>query len=164
MANALGKHSPQIVEHSGFEYDVREIYKYLDGKTKVGVAILRAYPKIKDNPKHVSAVAAKVRLHPYFKARKDATLDIIASRDADLQLNMLDLAFGARSEKVKYDATKDSLDRIHGTSDDGAGNGAPVLIFNFDMSGGGPQKPVRRVVGEKPVRDAQEGEIIDADD
>lgn len=164
MVTEIGKYSKQEIEHNGSVYDVVEIYKHIAAGNKPFQSVVLAYPELRNNPLHAKKVAAKVRIHPYFKARKDATLDIIAARDADLQLNMLDLAFGARSEKVRFDATKDSLDRVHGAADDGSMNKErPILVFNFGVTDGTPQKAVRRVVGEKPARDANEAEVIDVD-
>ncbi|MGV9002389.1 MAG: hypothetical protein ACOH18_05555 [Candidatus Saccharimonadaceae bacterium] len=136
------KRTVQRLEHGGQEYLVDVIVDEMNKGHKLSQAIKNCYPDV-PAPTY-SAIATKVKKHPYFVAYKEVSLKLISDKSAALQQNMLDLAFNSRSDMIKYSATKDSLDRIHGEA--GKDNGAekPLLVFNFSF-GGNNQAPIKQV-------------------
>lgn len=144
-SKALGRLTKQEVNHNGFVYDLTEVIDYAEENgVKLKAAFQAIYPKTPLPT--VTAIMPKINKHPYVLARKDASLALLKRKGPDLQQNMLDLAFKSRSEMVRYNATKDGLDRVYGQAEDpNAGEKAPTLVFNFNMSSG--QAPdVRKVI------------------
>lgn len=153
----IKRQSAKELVYSGFVYDVAEIADYLDtngGKLKDAVAALHP-----DIPKQsILPICTKLKRHPYMLARKDASLALLKSQGPKLQQNMLDLAFNSRSEMVKYNATKDGLDRIFGAAEDtGGGNEQPTFVFNFNMGGKEPTAAERAESARKVI----DGETVD---
>ena len=140
------KRTPQRVEHAGQEYLVDKIVDRMNQGHKLSLAIALEYP---DVPKaSYASIATKVKKHPYFIAYKELSLKLIHDKSAALQQNMLDLAFNSRSDMIKYSATKDSLDRIHGEAGKDAAADKPAMVFNFSFGDNPPAKPRVIIEGE----------------
>lgn len=137
------------VEHGGQEYVVNDIIDKMSKGHKLSAAIQIAYPII---PKpSVSALATKIKKHPYFQAYKDASLQLMQDQGAALQQNMLDLAFNSRSDMVKFQATKDGLDRVYGEANE-VGGDKPTMVFNFAFGTPAPAQPPRVVIEGEEVK------------
>lgn len=124
----------QEVEHLGFVYDLRDICSKVEAGMKLRDAIEATYP---DTPAaRVKSLATKINKHPYYVARKDVSLQIIREKGGDLQQHALNLAFGARSEIVQADMTKDLMNRVYGDAGKADDGETPTFVFNFDMRTG----------------------------
>lgn len=132
----------QTIEHSGFQYDVAKIAEYVEAGMPEKQAVREAHPTVP--AKSVAPILAKVRRHPYYLARKEARLAILENKGPELQQNLLDLAFNARSEMVRANTTINALDRVYGNqaADDAE---KPTFVFNFSFGNptGQPPEPVQ---------------------
>lgn len=147
----------QIVTLNGFEYDVRQLCGLLDTGFDLKAAIKQLYDTLPADS--VPKVAAKVKKHPYYVARQDLQLNIIKSKGAELQQNLLDIAFEGKSERNRLEATNSALDRVYGGTDDTANTGPakPTMVFNFSF-GATPVKPTSVTV----TNESDDLEVIDA--
>lgn len=128
------------VEHYGQEYIVDEVLEQMNQGLKLTAAIKTAYPMV---PKEsVVSIAAKVKKHPYFQAYKEASLKLLHDKGAALQQNLLDMAFNARSEMVRYSATTDAMDRVFGKKDEDTSDNKPTMVFNFSFGDNTPPPKV----------------------
>lgn len=136
------------IEHGGQEYTVNEVIELMSKGNKMSTAIQIAYPNL---PKlAVAPLATKIKKHPYFQAYKDASLKLMENQGAALQQNMLDLAFNSRSDMVKFQATKDSLDRVYGEATE-LGGEKPTMVFNFQFGDNPPKVEARTVIDGEVV-------------
>lgn len=124
------KMSKQTVELAGFQYEVDKICNVVDEGVELKDAIRTLHPTLP--PKSIPKIVAKVKKHPYYIARKDLELNILAAKGPDLQQNLLDLAFNARSEMVRANTTVDALDRVYGKKDQQEAD-KPQFVFNFSF-------------------------------
>ena len=121
----------QQFTHYGQLYSVYDLCEAMDAGVKPKDAVRKLYPS---TPKEsIGSIVKKLKLHPYYLARKDIQLSILKEKGADLQMNLLDLAFNARSEMVRYSATSDSLNRVYGEKNQDDGDDTPKFVFNFNM-------------------------------
>lgn len=144
------KRTVHRIEHYGQEYVVDEILELMNQGMKLSAAIKAAYPVL---PKaSVAPLAAKIKKHPYFQAYKDASLKLLHDKGAALQQNALDLAFGARSEMVRADMTKDLMNRVYGSAEEAADAAKPTMVFNFSFGNNSqPQKVTKEVIDGEVV-------------
>lgn len=129
----LSRRVRQEFTHLGFLYSVTDLCDAIDAGMKPKDAVRHLYPSTP--AASLSRVVSKLKKHPYYIARRDIELAIIREKSADLQTNLLDLAFNAKSEMVRYSATGDALNRIHGDSADDKTDDKPRFVFNFNMGG-----------------------------
>lgn len=139
----------KIIEHSGYQYEVDKVLAYVDAGMSEKQAVRQAYPELP--AKSVQPLLSKIKKSPYYIAKKDVETSILAAKGAELQNNLLDLAFNARSEMVRLGATDSGLDRIYGKKEEELQ--IPTMTFNFSF--GDNQTTVK----VKP--DAIEGEVVD---
>ena len=139
----------QEFTYNGGLYSVTDVCDEIDAGLKPRQALEKLYPT---TPKaSYTKILTLLKKHPYYIARQDIQTSILKEHGAKLQMNLLDLAFNAKSEMVRYSATSDGLDRVYGEKDgDKGGESMPSLVFNFNLGNG---QSVRKEV--------QDGTIID---
>ena len=139
----------QEFTYNGGLYSVNEICDELDKGTKPRDALAMLYPT---TPKGAyTNIIKRLKKHPYYIARQDIQTAILKEQGANLQMNLLDLAYNSRSEMVRYSATSDALDRVYGEKDGDKGNDeSPKLVFNFNLGG-----------GQTVTKTVEDGTIID---
>lgn len=146
--NKLAKKIRQEFTHVGFVYDVTDICQAIDEGRKPVEAIKSLYPSV---PKaSLPHLVRKLKKHPYYIAKQDLETAILKEAGPKLQMNLLDLAFNARSEMVKFSATDSALDRVYGKEDETSQGEAPALVFNFNLGG-----------GQTVTKKVEDGTIID---
>lgn len=136
------KRTVQRLEHNGQEYLVDVIVDTMNQGHKLTQALRICYPDVP--PASYSALATKVKKHPYFIAFKEVSMKILNDKGAALQQNMLDLAFNSRSDMVKFSATKDAMDRVYGEAGKDDSADKPLMVFNFSF-GGDNAAPIKQV-------------------
>lgn len=145
----LARRVRQEFSHNGGLYSVTDICDQIDQGLKPREALARLYPS---TPKaSYSRIIQKLKKHPYYIARQDIQTAILKEQGANLQMNLLDLAYNSKSEMVRYSATSDALDRVYGEKDgDKGGEEMPKLVFNFNLGG-----------GQTVTKTVEDGTIID---
>jgi hypothetical protein len=139
----------QTIDHAGFQYEVDKIYSYVAAGMKESDAVHQAYPALPK--KSIAPIIQKVKKHPYYLARKDMELAIMAEKGPELQQHALDLAFNARSQMVQADMTKFAIEKVYKTDQNSDPN-KPQFVFNFSFGNAGdkPDTPDRIVVDQDP--------------
>lgn len=139
------------INHSGFEYEVDKICNLIDEGVEPKDALRTLYPTLP--AKSVQPILAKVKKSPYYLARKDLKMNILEAKGPELQNNLLDLAMGARSEMVRFNATDSALDRIYGKKDAEVQD-KPQFVFNFSFKETGSDGRVPdRVIIDSEVKE-----------
>ena len=120
------------LDHGGQQYEINKICDLMDGGLDEKSAIRTLYPTVP--AASMKYLVPKVKKHPYYVARKDLKMNILAAKGPELQENLLHIALEGRSERNRLEATNSALDRVYGNAKDEEKN-KPQFVFNFSFGG-----------------------------